>query len=378
MKNIQFDKACVELLTFKPAGRVAEYHMMVHVTDVTLSYQRQVEVLLDAYSAVLQELPGAVAVFKRYFLSDAANQSDILLATTTEGTDCAVSIVQQAPLDGTKIALWAYLLTDMHTKALSNGLFEAKHGAYRHLWTGSNSNHAATSEYQMRLLLNDYVMNLMQEGCTLADNCMRTWIFVQNIDNNYAGVVKARNEVFMTQNLTSETHFIASTGIGGRMADPKVLVQLDAYAVEGISSEQVHYLYARTHLNPTYEYGVSFERGTYIDYGDRRHVLISGTASINNKGEIMYCGDVCQQTKRLWENVETLLAEAECTFDEVEQMIVYLRDIADYAVVKALYDERFPDKPKVFVNAPVCRSGWLVEMECMAAKSQTDSRFPVF
>ena len=129
MKNIQFDKACVELLTFKPEGRVAEYHMMVHVTDVTLSYQRQVEVLLDAYSAVLQELPGAVAVFKRYFLSDAANQSDILLATTTEGTDCAVSIVQQAPLDGTKIALWAYLLTDMHTKALSNGLFEAKHGA---------------------------------------------------------------------------------------------------------------------------------------------------------------------------------------------------------------------------------------------------------
>ena len=112
----------------------------------------------------------------------------------------------------------------------------------------------------MRLLLNDYVMNLMQEGCTLADNCMRTWIFVQNIDNNYAGVVKARNEVFMTQNLTSETHFIASTGIGGRMADPKVLVQLDAYAVEGISSEQVHYLYARTHLNPTYEYGVQRER----------------------------------------------------------------------------------------------------------------------
>ena len=131
-------------------------------------------------------------------------------------------------------------------------------------------------------------------------------------------------------------------------------------------------------MNPTYEYGVSFERGTYIDYGDRRHVLISGTASINNKGEIMYCGDVCQQTKRLWENVETLLAEAECTFDDVVQMIVYLRDIADYAVVKALYDERFPDKPKVFVNAPVCRSGWLVEMECMAVKAQTDSRFSVF
>ena len=375
MKKIEFDKAYVELASFRPADGVGEYHMMVHVTDATMTYQEQVEALLDAYSAVLKQLPGAVTVFKRYFMSDAANQLDLLLATTTEGTDCALSMVQQAPLDGSKIALWAYLMTDVHVRALSNGLFEAKHGAYRHLWTGSNNNHAATSEYQMRLLLNEYVMNLMQEGCTLADNCMRTWIFVQNIDNNYAGVVKARNEVFMTQNLTSETHFIASTGIGGRMADPKALVQLDAYAVDGISKEQIHYLYARTHLNPTYEYGVSFERGTYIDYGDRRHVLVSGTASINNKGEIMYRGDVRQQTHRLWENVETLLAEAGCTYDDALQMIVYLRDIADYSVVKTLFDERFPDKPKVLVNAPVCRSGWLVEMECIAVKAQTDERF---
>ncbi|MCR4765802.1 MAG: hypothetical protein K5856_06485 [Bacteroidaceae bacterium] len=376
MKKIIFAKACVEVSSFLPEDGVKEYQLMVHVTDSLLTYEEQVNVLLDAYDAVLQQLPGAVAVFKRYFLSDVANQIDLLLATTTEGTDCATSMVQQPPLDGTKIAMWAYLLTDVQTKALSNGLFEASHGIYRHLWTGGNCNLASTSEYQLRLLLNDYVMNLMQEGCILADNCMRTWLFVQNIDNNYAGVVKARNEVFMTQKLTSETHFIASTGIGGRMADPKSLVQLDAYAVSGIAKEQVHYLYARTHLNPTYEYGVSFERGTYIDYGDRRHVFISGTASINNKGEVMHQGDVYKQTLRMWENVETLLGEAQCTFKDVKQMIVYLRDIADYAVVKALYDERFPDIPKVFVNAPVCRAGWLVEMECMALKEQNDKRFP--
>ena len=57
----------------------------------------------------------------------------------------------------------------------------------------------------------------MEQGCKLADNCIRTWFFVQNVDVNYAGVVKARNEVFVTQNLTEKTHYIASTGIGGRM-----------------------------------------------------------------------------------------------------------------------------------------------------------------
>ena len=376
MKKIEFEKARVEVSEFNAGSGVVEYHLMVHVTDVMLTYQQQVEALLQAYDAVLHQLEGAVAVFKRYFLSDAANQADALLSMTTEGTDCALSLIEQAPLDGTKIAMWAYLMTGVQGRMLHGGLYEVSHGAYRHIWTGSNVNRAANSEYQTRLLLNEYAMNLMEQGCNLADDCIRTWIFVHDIDNNYAGAVKARREVFMTQNLTSETHFIASTGIGGRVADAKSLVQLDAYAVKGLQQEQIHYLYGRSHLNPTYEYGVTFERGTYVDYGDRRQVFISGTASINNKGEIMYAGDVKQQTLRMWENVETLLKEADCSYEDVSQMIVYLRDIADYAVVKAMYDERFPDKPKVFVNASVCRPGWLVEMECMAVKATQQEKFP--
>lgn len=63
-------------------------------------------------------------------------------------------------------------------------------------------------------------MQLMEQQCTLANNCIRTWFFVQNVDVNYAGVVKARNEVFVTQNLTEHTHYIASTGIGGPACRP--------------------------------------------------------------------------------------------------------------------------------------------------------------
>jgi enamine deaminase RidA (YjgF/YER057c/UK114 family) len=153
---------------------------------------------------------------------------------------------------------------------------------------------------------------------------------------------------------------------------------MDAYAVDGVQQEQVHYLYAPTHLNPTYEYGVSFERGTYVDYGDRRQVFISGTASINNKGEVMYPGDIRQQTLRMWENVETLLAEAECTYEHVGHMIVYLRDMADYAMVERMFAERFPHTPKVFLLAPVCRPGWLIEMECMAVKAIDNSNYRVY
>ena len=373
-QHIEFQNAKAEVFSFTEAGGVKEYHVILHVTDCTIPFQQQLDAILDAYQSVITNtLPGAVTVFKRYFLSDSANQADDVAAADT--SDCAKSIIQQAPLDGTKIGLWAYLMTDVETRLLPSELYEARHGAYRHLWNGSAHNLAANSEYQTRLLFNEYVLQLLQEGCTLADNCIRTWLFVNDVDLNYGGVVRARNQVFFTQGLTNSTHFIASTGIGGRQQDPNVLTQMDNYAIAGIKPEQIRYLYAPTHLNRTSDYGVSFERGTRVDYGDRCHVIISGTASINNKGQVAYPKDIIQQTHRMWENVEALLSEAECTFDDVAHIIVYLRDNSDYAVVSKLFQERFADKPYIIVQASVCRPNWLIEMECMAVKKTVNAGF---
>jgi enamine deaminase RidA (YjgF/YER057c/UK114 family) len=377
IQHIDYANANVDIFAFDCGEEVKEYHAILHVTDCRQSFHKQLDALMNAYQLLIEEeLKGATAVFKRYFLSDAANQADEV--AVADGSDCAKSIVEQAPLDGTKIALWVYLMTNVETKVLQSELFEVRHGAYRHLWNASAHNMAANSEYQMRLLFNEYVMQLVQEGCTLEANCLRTWLFVNDIDLNYGGVVRARNQVFFTQGLTNSTHFIASTGIGGRMYDPNVLTMMDNYAVDGIKKEQITYLYAPTHLNRTSDYGVSFERGTKVDYGDRRHVLISGTASINNKGMVVHHKDVVKQTHRMWENVEALLTEAECTFDDVAHMIVYLRDGSDYAVVKELFQARFPNKPLVIVRAAVCRPDWLIEMECMAIKAIDNKAFAKF
>ncbi len=376
VENMVCGHAQTRVTCYDNGTEVREYHAMIQVDSPLLPFSQQLEAIMGAYRQLLQTYADARAVFKRYFLSDAANQADDVLVADV--TDCAKSIIQQAPLDGTKIGLWVWLQTNVQTRMTQGGLYEVAHGSYRHFWNGSACNLAANSEYQTRLLFNEYIMQLMEEGCTLKDNAVRTWLFVNDVDLNYGGVVRARNQVFFTQGLKHDTHFIASTGIGGRQQDPNVLCQMDNYAVKGISEEQVHYLYAPTHLNRTSDYGVSFERGTYIDYGDRRHVFISGTASINNKGQVMYEKDVVKQTQRMWENVAALLAEADCTFDDVPLLIVYLRDTADYAVVRALYEERFPDKPYIIVHAPVCRTGWLVEMECMAVKTVDNKQFEAF
>lgn len=76
------------------------------------------------------------------------------------------------------------------------------------------------------------------------------------------------------------------------------------------------------------------------------------------------------------ENVETLLCEGGARWNQVMSAIVYIRDIADYTTVKQLLEESLSDIPKVIVCAPVCRPGWLIEMECIAIIPNGNPEFP--
>lgn len=369
----------IQLSTFE-GQKTTEYHALLSVTEPSSSFDDQLDALQNAYDTLITRgLPQAtIPVFRRYFLSDVSNQAEAVMQQERKNKFCALSVLQQPPLNGTKIALWAYFMSEGTVCSHSTSLHEVAHNGYRHLWSGGLANKAANSEYQTRILLNDYIMQLTEQQCTLAANCLRTWFFVQNVDINYAGVVKARREVFLTQNLTESTHYIASTGIEGRHADPAVHVQMDAYAVNGLSPEQIQYLYAPTHLNPTYEYGVTFERGVAVTYGDRRQVYISGTASIDNKGEIVHPGNVLKQTGRMMENIEVLLREAGATPADIMQAVVYLRDTADALCVTSFFRKYYPSLPYLLVLAPVCRPGWLIEMECIAVVPVGNAPFVSF
>ncbi|MDR0507474.1 MAG: hypothetical protein LBH32_11780, partial [Dysgonamonadaceae bacterium] len=189
---------------------------------------------------------------------------------------------------------------------------------------------------------------------------------------------KARKLHFYEQGLTKNTHYIASTGIEGKYIHPETTVLMDAYAVDGIRNEQVAYLKGASHLNPTHEYGVTFERATAVDYGDRRHIFVSGTASIDNNGQIVFPLDVDSQTRRTLENIDILLREGGAAMTDIAQMIVYLRDTADYNAVYSCLEAQYPDIPKAIVWASVCRPGWLIEIECIAICEALNENYAAF
>lgn len=367
-----------DIRKFSPEGKMSEMHVILHVDPRGEQFPKQLERIYEGLEVLKTKSVACdmKPVFMRYFLTDATNQAEYIRKEDC----CAVSIIQQPPLDGSKVALWIYLVDSAHIyndvstsedyANIIGSTTVVEYGGYKHLWNMGMCVPEGDSAYQTEKLLLAYEENLAHYGANLADDCQRTWFFVRDVDTNYAGLVKARRENFIEQGLTSDTHYIASTGIGGSPADTKALVQMGCYAVVGLEKERIKYLYAPTHLNPTYEYGVTFERGTRIDFDDRSHVYISGTASINNKGQVVHVGDIEKQAERMCENVMTLLAEAEVEESDVMQVIVYLRDIADYDVARTVVGKRYPDTPIVYTLAPVCRPQWLIEMECIAVKAR--------
>lgn len=365
----------VQLSAFAPEAKVGEFHAMLHVEPREDGFHGQLIRLQDGERRLLSqpELEGARIVMRRTFLSDAANQQAMMNGDGDEASSC----IQQPPLDGSKISVWLYLQRGTEVTA-DHGFTLCRHNGYTHLWRMGMTAPSGDPAQQTEQLLTAYARQLEAFGAMMADNCVRTWFFVQDVDTQYAGMVAARRRVFDLHGLTRDTHYIASTGIGGRNGDPKAHIQFGAYALNGFQPGQQRYLYAPSHLNPTYEYGVTFERGVRMTYGDRAHVFVSGTASIDNHGRVVHEGDVRRQTQRMWDNVEALLSEAGATFADMMQIVVYLRDVADYAVVRQLFAEKFPGMPCIITLAPVCRPTWLIEMECIAVMPAKEKLYRAF
>ncbi|MBR7053762.1 MAG: translation initiation inhibitor [Prevotella sp.] len=295
------------------------------------------------------------------FLSDAQNQYADLVASSLHRdllSTAACSVIEQPPLDCSKVTLLVKT-TDRPDDFILHSIRLSE-----------EETRGANSYIQTMLIFNKYLDSIRQMGLTLREHCVRTWIYVADIDVNYEGMVRARNDIFRNQGLTPETHFIASTGIGGFSQTRSASVAIDFLTFPNVKETDKKYLQALDNLNPTHEYGVSFERGTRLDHVGQQTFYISGTASIDKHGKAMYVGDIQRQTARLLENIGALLHDGGATMNDICYFRVYLRDPSDRDLVEAFLSRAYPNIPHVLLQGKVCRPEWLVEMECVAQKSR--------
>lgn len=213
-------------------------------------------------------------------------------------------------------------------------------------------------------------LTIFKESAHLLSRTVRTWIYVKNIDRDYMDVVRARNEIFDEVGLIPDNHFITSTCVGGWELSHDELVHVNFLIADDETVGNATYMSNTKFMPPTTAYGVRFERGTKVEYDNATHWYVSGTASIDNKGNVVH-NDVISQFNRAFENIDHLLKKYGADFEkDVSRLIVYYRNRNDYRILKqhaAWITELMEVK---FRAAAICRPEWLVELECTAVREK--------
>jgi enamine deaminase RidA (YjgF/YER057c/UK114 family) len=128
-------------------------------------------------------------------------------------------------------------------------------------------------------------------------------------------------------------------------------------------------------LNEAYHYErpSSFSRGMRIDLNGLVILLISGTASIDERGESVHSGDLRAQTRRTFDNITKLLESEGATWKDIVRTTCYLRDMErDYDAFNEertnFYREQALDPlpASTGIQAILCRPELLVEIEAIA------------
>jgi len=378
--------------SFKTSSSVEEVFLTID-TDEKASFTDELNSLYTTYLNTVEQygLSEETLVFSRFYIADIANQKAALRESKIFGIlkNSAVSIIQQCPAFGGDVSLLVYHIKH-DGQAFQKEVFTCdnenrRNGAIIHgqnydlLWVANFYGTGPFDPYkQTTEIFKSFNTILVMKGMTLLNNAIRTWVYVRDIDNNYKGMVNARKDFFEQHGLNPETRYIASTGIEGFSREVHSLVSFDAYAIKNLTDGQIVRMEALDNLPPTISYGVTFERGTRVRFGDRSHLHISGTASIDKNGEVMHLSDVKKQTERSIENVQALLDSHGVALQNLAYLIVYVRNIKDRNKVWDVLENKIPaDIPILLLEGAVCRPDWLVELEGIAIIDDSND-FPPF
>ena len=214
-------------------------------------------------------------------------------------------------------------------------------------------------------------MFLRAECCLRRDrfsfgNVVRTWIYVNDIDQDYATLNQVRRRFYRQRGVMP---LPASTGIQGSTYPVERGCTMDLYAVSGKPSPKVEVMHASA-MNEATRYGSWFSRGIKLSLEQREVLFVSGTASIDTEGKVVHPGEIEGQIHRMIFNVEDLLSAHGASMADAVTAITYLKHPGYLDAFHKVSRERSitPSFPNNITVADVCRPEWLCEMEVTAVR----------
>lgn len=197
------------------------------------------------------------------------------------------------------------------------------------------------------------------------DHVIRTWLYIDRILDWYDELNEART-AFFAEREVFDRMMPASTGIG--VANPRggaIVAECIGVVAKG-GTVDVHEVDSPLQCAAS-DYRSSFSRAVETVLPDHRRLYVSGTASIGEKGDTVFLGNVEAQIARTMEVVQAILESRGMSWDSVSRGVAYFRDIVDVPVFSTYCQEHgIPQGVLLETQAVVCRDDLLFELEANA------------
>ena len=223
---------------------------------------------------------------------------------------------------------------------------------------------AGSAEQQARAMFEQAQRILSSHGASF-QAVPRTWLWLRDINGWYSGFNRVRNTFFSECGILGRTispPMPASTGIGLNLSGGADC-GMDLTAVLE-PPHTIEYHQAGGKQRSAFEYGSAFSRASRAVTPAGRTVFISGTASIDRRGQTIYVGDASRQIETTLDNVLAVLADMKCRAEDVVQALAYSKTLE----VEALFETAKVrlDWPWISMICDVCRPDLLFEIEVTA------------
>jgi chorismate lyase/3-hydroxybenzoate synthase len=202
---------------------------------------------------------------------------------------------------------------------------------------------------------------------------LRIWNYVPDINGDDNGVERYKRfcsgrHAGLEKFVFPEHQLPAASGVGS--ASSKLLIYFLAARDAGIQVENPRQVSA-FHYPPQYgPKSPAFSRAMVKDWGVKKHLYISGTASIIGH-ESQHRDNVLPQLTETLRNMRTLVQRAESqhgvaihTLAELSQLKVYVRHEQEHGAIRHHIHELLGDDvPVIYLGGDLCRENLLVEVE---------------
>ncbi|MDQ8186640.1 Rid family hydrolase [Pelagicoccus sp. SDUM812002] len=199
----------------------------------------------------------------------------------------------------------------------------------------------------------------------------RTWFYSRRLLDWYGEFNCIRTKHFKEAGIYAtgkDPVFPASTGIQGRFSDEEIFVDVLGLGKGGSENAfRMEQVVTTSRQHQAFGYGSAFSRAMAVCHEGFRAVYVSGTASINTRGESTYIGNAEMQALDTLLNIAALLGDQGGGLADVCTGTVYCKNREAYAAYRSVLQKlRIADMPLVCVEADVCRHELLIEIELVA------------